>query len=132
MTRVAVIATAMLLSAALARAQGLDPYVQLIDQYVSGNSEAARGELAQWPQTRVSDAVGHWTSDVKLRPELRAGAVMLHTELACAVTASAPDVSAFHVRMAQRLLSAMLDPTVMTSGRPGSHGSGTNSSSACT
>jgi hypothetical protein len=109
MIRVATIAAAALLSTTLARAQGLDPYVQLIDQYVSGNADAALGELARRPRTTVSNAVSHWTTDVRLRPELRAGAVMLHTDLACAVAASARGVSAFHFRMAQRLLSSMLD-----------------------
>jgi tetratricopeptide (TPR) repeat protein len=94
-----------------AAAQDSADYDRLVSAYAAGHLSEAVAVLGRWPRENVSAAVRGLESMSRTGPGAPArlpAAVMLHTDLAAAVSGTDGGLSDFHLGLARRLVDLMV------------------------
>ena len=102
-----------------AAAQDAGDYEHLVDVYAAGHLNEAVSVLGRWPREKVTAAVRALESASRASvgaPARLPAAVMLHTDLAAAVTGIDSHLSDFHVGLARSLVGLMVDKKAHASG----------------
>ena len=92
-------------------AQDAADYEHLVDIYAAGHLNEAVSVLGRWPREKVTAAVRALESTSRATvgaPARLPAAVMLHTDLAAAITGIDSHLSDFHVGLARNLVGLML------------------------
>jgi tetratricopeptide (TPR) repeat protein len=103
----AIMALVVVVCARSVLAQAPDDYVDVVDEYRTGDPNTAIRTLARWPERSVEDSIRQ--SAKRLRPGQIVAAVMLHTELGAAILDSLPSRTSLQFGHARTLIDALTE-----------------------